>query len=111
LIKPVPYRRLRCSSKLGAIILPLDLNSYFITSGKRIVVSLIIRQKKEFSMKTRDTLECNITGMFNLIWLQRNEAGHPTGIKRDRDEMFANLTLFTMYCKTINDLIASFKKI
>lgn len=35
---------------------------------------------------------------------------YPNGIKRDRDEMFANLTLFTMYCKTIYDLIAWLKK-
>lgn len=61
-------------------------------------------------MKIQDTLEYNLTGIFNLIRLQPNEAGYPTGIIRDRDEMFANLMLFTMYCKTIYDLIAWLKK-
>lgn len=33
-----------------------------------------------------------------------------SGIKRDREEMFANLTLFAMYCKTIYDIIGWLKK-
>jgi len=69
----------------------------------------LLKVKNKLNRKTQDTLEYNLTGIFNLIRLQRNEAGHPTGIKRDRDEMFANLTLFTMYCKTIYDLIAWLK--
>lgn len=83
------------------------------TSMKRkfdYIYNEIIGQKKEFNLKTQDSLEYNLTGIFNLIRLQRNEAGHPTGIKRDRDEMFANLTLFTMYCKTIYDLIGWLRK-
>jgi hypothetical protein len=70
----------------------------------------LIKAKNQFNRKTQDTLEYNLTGIFNLIRLQRNEAGHPTGIKRDRDEMFANLTLFIMYCKTIYGLIDWLKK-
>jgi hypothetical protein len=70
----------------------------------------LIKTKIQFNRKIQDTLEYNLTGIFNLIRLQSNEAGHPTGIKRDRDEMFANLTLFIMYCKTIYGLIDWLKK-
>jgi len=47
----------------------------------------------------------HIDGIFDVIRRSRNDAGHPTGRKMDRQETHALLLLFPTYCKTAHDLI------
>jgi len=58
----------------------------------------------------RDDLDIQLDGIFNFIRTCRNDVGHPTGRKIDRNLAFANLTLFIPYCKRIYDLIEYFTK-
>jgi hypothetical protein len=49
-------------------------------------------------------LEFQFDGIFNLIRLSRNDAGHPSGRKVGRDEAFAYLIIFKKYCRKVYDL-------
>jgi hypothetical protein len=53
-------------------------------------------------------LEFQFDGIFNLIRLARNDAGHPSGQKIERDMAFAYLLSFRIYCKKIYELIGYF---
>jgi hypothetical protein len=55
-----------------------------------------------------EDLESQFDGIFNLIRVTRNDAGHPTGRKIERDVAFVNLRLFIVYCKKIYGLIDYF---
>ena len=55
-----------------------------------------------------EDLESQFDGIFNLIRVTRNDAGHPTGRKIERDDAFVNLRLFIVYCKKIYGLIDYF---
>jgi hypothetical protein len=55
-----------------------------------------------------EDLESQFDGIFNLIRVTRNDAGHPTGRKIERDAAFVNLRLFIVYCKKIYGLIDYF---
>jgi hypothetical protein len=46
-----------------------------------------------------------IDGIYDLIRRTRNEAGHPTGRRLEREEAHALLLLFPTYCKTVHDLM------
>jgi hypothetical protein len=60
--------------------------------------------------RVADDLDIILDGIFNLIRITRNDAGHPTGKKIDRTQAFANLRLFIPYCKRIYELIDYFQK-
>jgi hypothetical protein len=85
------------SEKLG--------NKANLTEKFKVIYDGILQIKKELDPEVADTLEQNLTGIFNLIRLQRNESGHPTGQRPSKDQMFAYLILFILYCKTVYDLI------
>jgi len=53
-------------------------------------------------------LESKFDGIFNLIRLARNDAGHPSGHKIERDMAYANLLSFRIYCKKMYELIDYF---
>jgi hypothetical protein len=53
-------------------------------------------------------LDFQFDGIFNLIRLARNDAGHPSGRKIERDMAFAYLLSFRIYCKKIYELIDYF---
>jgi hypothetical protein len=55
-----------------------------------------------------EDLESQFDGIFNLIRVTRNDAGHPTGRKIERDVAFVNLRLFIIYCKKTYELIDYF---
>jgi len=55
-----------------------------------------------------DDLDTWIDGVFNLIRICRNDAGHPTGKKIDRRLAYANMQLFAPYCKRLYELIDHF---
>ncbi len=42
-----------------------------------------------------------LTGVFQMIRTNRNNAGHPTGKAIDKDTLFGNLQVFIPYCKYI----------
>ena len=47
----------------------------------------------------------HIDGIYDLMRRTRNDAGHPTGRRMERDETHALLLLFPTYCKTVCDLM------
>jgi hypothetical protein len=47
----------------------------------------------------------HIDGIYDLIRRTRNDAGHPTGKRMERDETHALLLLFPTYCKTVHNLM------
>jgi hypothetical protein len=56
-----------------------------------------------------DDLDIQLDGIFNLIRTCRNDAGHPTGRRIDRQLVYANLRLFVGYCKRAYGLIEFFR--
>jgi hypothetical protein len=46
----------------------------------------------------KEDITAELTGIFDMIRKTRNEAGHPTGRKVEREEAFALLQLFPLYC-------------
>ena len=46
----------------------------------------------------KEDITAELTGIFDMIRKTRNEAGHPTGRKVEREEAFALLQLFRLYC-------------
>lgn len=49
-------------------------------------------------------LDTWLQGIFQPIRLMRNDAGHPTGQEPAREEVYANLNLFTMYARRLSTL-------
>lgn len=56
----------------------------------------------------RENYTNTLTGIFQMIRYNRNQAGHPTGTSIDKDTLFANLQVFIPYCKYIYSLIDYF---
>ena len=46
----------------------------------------------------KEDITAELTGIFDMIRKTRNDAGHPTGRKVEREEAFALLQLFPLYC-------------
>jgi hypothetical protein len=65
--------------------------------------------KETLPKKLKEDLESQFDGIFNLIRVTRNDAGHPTGRKIERDVAFVNLRLFIIYCKKTYELIDYFE--
>lgn len=55
-----------------------------------------------------EDLESQFDGIFNLIRVTRNDAGHPTGRRIERGVQYTHLHLFILYCKRIYGLIDYF---
>jgi hypothetical protein len=70
--------------------------------------SKLMAIRKTLPDALKDDLESQFDGTFNLIRVTRNDAGHPTGRKIQRDDAFVNLRLFVIYCKKIYGLIDYF---
>ncbi|WP_299739139.1 hypothetical protein [uncultured Rossellomorea sp.] len=51
-----------------------------------------------------DGLDTMLLGIFEMIRNYRNDAGHPSGTKVSRDQVYANLQVFIAYCKKIYQL-------
>lgn len=56
-----------------------------------------------------DDIDTSLNGIFALIRNCRNDAGHPTGKIIEREIAYANLILFTTYCKKAYDLMEYLK--
>lgn len=57
-----------------------------------------------------EDLESQFDGIFTLIRVTRNDAGHPSGRIINRGVAYTNLQLFPMYCKRVYGLIVYFNK-
>ncbi len=55
-----------------------------------------------------DDLHTILDRVFDLIRTTRNEAGHPTGEKIEKETVHANFLLFPGYCKRVYRLIEYF---
>jgi len=69
---------------------------------------MIIR--KTLPKELSEDLESQFDGIFNLIRVTRNDAGHPTGRQIKRGVQYTHLYLFILYCKRIHGLIDYFSK-
>jgi len=54
----------------------------------------------------KEDVTAELMGIFDLTRKTRNEAGHPTGRKIEREEAFALLQLFPSYCQVSYEVIA-----
>lgn len=61
--------------------------------------------KGNFPRSLREHYDCFFNGIFDIYRINRNEAGHPTGNKVDKNAMFGYLTLFVPYCILIYEII------
>jgi hypothetical protein len=73
-------------------------NRISTTDKFKVVYDEIQDKKKDLEPSLAEVIEYNLNGIFNLT-------GHPTGTRPDKDQMYANLIVFIMYCKTLYDLI------
>jgi len=80
-------------------------NKVGIVEKFKVVSDELKNKKAILDPGLSNIIENNLDGIFNLIRIQRNESGHPAGIKPDKNQVFANLTVFIMYCKTLYELI------
>jgi len=55
--------------------------------------------------KLDSVLTQHLDAIYDLIRRSRNDAGHPTGKKMERQETYGLLLLFPIYCKTAHDLM------
>ncbi|MDQ1771723.1 hypothetical protein GQR60_13145 [Labilibaculum sp. A4] len=60
--------------------------------------------KGSLPYELKDNYTNTLIGIFEMIRSNRNQAGHPTGKKIDKDTLFANLQVFIPYCKLIYNL-------
>lgn len=112
---------LGCASEKALMILidtfkhTFNDNSKKIAFSKRVDDKFIKTQFDEFDKAIRQILPhlpyelrgaytTVLTGMFDWIRNNRNDAGHPTGKKIDKDTLFSHLQVFINYCKYIYEL-------
>ena len=57
----------------------------------------------------KEDISAELSGIFDLIRKTRNDAGHPTGRKVEREEAFALLQLFPSYCSATDEVIGWLK--
>lgn len=57
----------------------------------------------------KDNYTNTLTGVFQMIRYNRNDAGHPTGKSIDKEALFASLQVFIPYCKFIYNMIEYFE--
>lgn len=61
-------------------------------------------QLNELTFELKEGYSNTLTGVFQMIRYNRNNAGHPTGNYVDKETLFANLQVFIPYCKYIYSL-------
>ena len=67
-------------------------------------------QRSDLPDELQDDLNTILDGVFSLIRATRNEAGHPTGRRIDREIMYAHLQLFRSYARRVVALTEYFKR-
>jgi hypothetical protein len=74
------------------------------------VKNKIVSIRKLLPRDLSEDLESQFEGIFNIIRITRNDAGHPTGREIERSRAFVNLQLFPFYCQKIYRLIEYLEK-
>ncbi|HAF27801.1 MAG TPA: hypothetical protein DCG75_02025 [Bacteroidales bacterium] len=67
------------------------------------------RNIQKIHSELKEDYQNTLTGIFEMIRRNRNEAGHPTGKKVDKEILFAHLQVFIPYCKYVYRLIDFFE--
>lgn len=82
------------------------------TEGRMIKVQFDeLRKRIESELKSRlpydlrDGLDIELTALFDFIRNQRNDAGHPTGVKIERERAYANLIVVSTYLRKVYSII------
>jgi hypothetical protein len=65
--------------------------------------------KSSLPRELSDNLDLDVTAVLQLIRLTRNDAGHPTGRKIDREDAFNHLVIYARANKRLYELITFFK--
>jgi hypothetical protein len=78
------------------------------THFKNTLDLLISQNKVNLKPEVKENLDTNFGGILNTIRYFRNESGHPSGNRIDRDQCYANLLIFIQYCKKAYQLIDEF---
>ncbi len=86
----------------------LKLQDSIRTKNKFNQTKTKLMSLKNLPPELTNELEFQFDGIFNIIRLARNEAGHPSGRKLERDLAFAYLLSFRIYCKKMYQLIDYF---
>lgn len=77
----------------------------FIKSQFDVFENHIKPMLTQFPYELKENYANTLHGVFQMIRNNRNDAGHPTGIKMDKEALFANLQVFIPYCKYIYRLM------
>ena len=70
-----------------------------------VAETIKVKAKNEFPKEIVDDFDSKTYPILNLIRRLRNDAGHPSGIKIERMEMFNNLMLFKVYCDELHRIM------
>jgi len=70
----------------------------------------ILAIRRTLPPKLSEDLESQFDGIFNLIRVTRNDAGHPTGRQIERGVQYTHLQLFILYCQRIYGLVDYFNR-
>ena len=65
----------------------------------------LIPHIKTLTLPIKDGLELLLDGVFTIIRINRNEAGHPTGKRFDRLNVLGLFSVFPLYCEKVSQLI------
>jgi len=65
----------------------------------------------EDAPELKNSVDTFLDDLFHAYRLTRNNAGHPTGVEIPREEVYAHLTTFPHYLRTVSDLIEHLKRI
>ncbi len=84
------------------------INGKFIKTQFDEFDKAIRLQLNQLPYELRENYTNTLTGIFQMIRYNRNNAGHPTGKSVDKETLFANLQVFISYCKFIYELIGHF---
>lgn len=66
--------------------------------------------KKTLPRDLREDIDLQLNSIFSLIRLTRNDVGHPSGRRIDRDLAYSNLRIFIPYMKRMYELAEWFSK-
>lgn len=81
----------------------------FIKAKFEIFNDDLKRNIQKVPSELREDYQNTLTGIFEMIRRNRNEAGHPTGKKVDKEILFSHLQVFIPYCKYVYRLIDYFE--
>ncbi len=68
-----------------------------------VLYNWLYREKRQFPLEARE-IETWLNGVFQVIRLSRNDAGHPIGVNPTSEDVFANIVLFRTYARYISQL-------